>query len=245
MAHIWPYAINNTIGHLTNTRICLLTNLILMDSMTRACLELLFTGSGDELGTSDRTWNMITMSRNAHAYWGKAYFGLEWHDIVGTEKVVESGVKTEHTSFRVQWHWLPSKILDAVESQLITRQNEKLPPRRLVKLDTPDDIRSIANAISEATSRTLFRTQNTTLRDHAGHLIETGRLFTLKVDSRDLEKMKDVIDAQWLAIRMAAFSGAAEFAEDLNRTCPPGASLGVVREAANEEEEHNFRCSSK
>lgn len=95
-------------------------------------------------------------------------------------------------------------------------------PKQLVRFGTPQDLYSLAtlleNAFNEPHPR--YSTKEAVLRDQHGRVIETGRIFSLKVDKRDLDKMKAAIDAQWLAIRMAAFSGAGEVAYNLDKECP-------------------------
>lgn len=193
-------------------------------SVERQLHTLLADPGSGWLGQSDRPWNMVTVSPDIQAHWENAHFGLKWHDSIGHEKVVEDGEETEYTIFRVQWHWLPANIADSLGSRLITRQDEPLAPKRLVQLDTPEDITAIVNAINEATtsSQHLSSTEKPVLKDHEAHAIETGRLFTLKVDRRDEDKMKAVIDAQWLALQMAAFSGAADVVDKLDRECSNG-----------------------
>ncbi|MBE3041259.1 hypothetical protein IMZ48_01465, partial [Candidatus Bathyarchaeota archaeon] len=67
----------------------------------------------------------------------------------------------------------------------------------------------------------MVSTKGAIARDENGRLIESGRLLTLKVEAKDLDKAKTVIDAQWLALRMAAVSGAAEVADELDKQPPP------------------------
>lgn len=136
----------------------------------RTHLDRLFAGSGDDLGTSDKSWNMITMSGNAYKYWEKAYFGLKWYDEVTTETATVEGKEVEYTLFRVQWHWLPTKVLDALPSQLVDRRGDQVLARRLVKLDTLEDVRSITSTLSEAINDppVQHNTEKATLRDSDG-----------------------------------------------------------------------------
>jgi hypothetical protein len=223
VAHIWPFAINEDKAKVKRTKMMLSRHLLLMNPVKRAQLEVLFTGSGDELGTSDKTWNMITMNGVAHDYWRRAYFALKWHSEVGTKMLRVGGEMVEHTIFRVQWHWLPLNVLNALSSQPKDKRDDQVPARHLIDLDTPDSINSIAGTISAAIDNPPIQhsTEKATLRDSDGRLIETGRLFTLQVATKDRDKMKAVIDAQFLAILMASFSGAGESVDDLNPVVPP------------------------
>jgi hypothetical protein len=224
VAHIWPHAVNDKVDSCFNTKEVLSRCALLLNPALLTKLNDLLIGQDKLLGLSDLPWNMLTMSRNKHAYWGKALYGLQWHDVVEHEfDLDEDGKEIEYTVFRVQWHWLPKKIADSIQSKLSPHPHKPLPPRRLVRLETAEDITSVANAINESISspQSLCSPKKATLRDCDGRLIETGRLFTLRVAREDEEKMKTVIDAQWLAIRMAAFSGAAEVADELERHCSP------------------------
>lgn len=63
------------------------------------------------------------------------------------------------------------------------------------------------------------------MRDQHALLLESGRVLTLKVGARDLDKAKTIIDARWLALQITALSGAAEAVEELNKDPPPPALI--------------------
>lgn len=198
------------------------------------------------LANSDEPFNMLTMNPQASRYWGKAYFGLEWHDVGETRTVVDpkTGKETKYTSFRVKWHWLAAKMPDSFASHLTSQTETTLKPRRLVRLETKKDVKSIEGSLAKVIRQPhhLFSAKNARLRDEHGRLIETGRIFTLRVESKDLEKTKGMIQAQWIAVRMAAFSEAGEVAYKLDRECPLDldicalAHANIVREVAGQPE---------
>ena len=197
----------------------------------RHSLEDLFVSSG-EPGLSDEPWNMINMNRIGHKYWEKAYFGLQWVGLCGEETGVDPVTKQEvtYTRFKVMFHWLSPKIREAIQTHLTYPRGVKIPPKQLVRLDTLEDLRSLTDILGNILKEPhpIYSTKKAVLRDHQGRSIETGRVFEMKVDKRDVDKMKAVIDVQWLAIQMAAFSGAAEVSDDLDRECPPNYYLVMM-----------------
>lgn len=196
--------------------------------MRNRLLDLITPADG-ELASSDRAWNMIPMRRDIHHHWGKAYFGLKW---VGEQTPRdEAGL----TTVKVQWHWLPSRLVDNLPPADLPRclpvpEGQKPnDAKRLVNLDDEDATGQIRQAMvrtiqePNAVSRlaTNVSASTATVRDPSGHLVQSGRIFTLKVQADDLDKTKTVIEAQWLALQMAALSGADEVADDLDINPPP------------------------
>lgn len=177
-----------------------------------------------ELGLSDKSWNMITMNPTAHRFWSKVYFGLEWKGIVGISRdMMDDGNTVEYSHVTVKFHWLPDVIPDALEAYLRSdARRSELAPARLVRLDTDPDRESIAEILEAQFRRShpIFPKKNASLRDSHGRLIETGRIFTLKIATEDLPKTKATIDLIWLAAKMASFAGAGEVIEELDRTPP-------------------------
>lgn len=188
-----------------------------------------------ELAASDKAFNLICLRQDLHEYWGKAHFGLKW--IGNVSEPDQNGYKT----FEVQWHWMPSRLVDRLSSRasdgsntpgLIDEVKGNVPDmRREVDLDTEKG----RNAISQALVR-VFEEPNldsrqpppksiagpkVIVRDEDGHLIQSGRVFRLKVRAQDVEKTETLIKAQWLALKIAAIAGAGENADDLNWKIPP------------------------
>jgi hypothetical protein len=215
---------NSKHDNLRNLKACLNRCALTLNIRMKRDLEDLFIGSG-EVGSSDEPWNITNMNRTGHTYWGKAYFGLQWVGVCGEKLGIDpiSKEQVTYTVFNVMFHWLSPRIRKAIESHLRYPSGVKLEPKQLVRLDTRQDLRSLTDLLGDAFNEPhpRYSTKPAVLRDQHGRLIETGRIFEMRVDQRDLHKMKAVIDAQWLAIQMAAFSGAGEVADDLDRECPP------------------------
>ena len=51
--------------------------------------------------------------------------------------------------------------------------------------------------------------------------VESGHILRLKVKTADLKKTKTLIEAQWVALKLAVLCGAADVADKLNRDPPP------------------------
>lgn len=223
VAHIWPFACNNTESRRENSLDCLLQLRVGMSMSLDYSLRGLFGEDSDELAPTDRAFNMITMCPQAHRYWSKAYFGLEWKGVVAEEPETYD----TYTRFTVQWHWLPAHLPESFISQVSYQDTKKVDARRLVRLDSDTVVNSIVTALREATAEPyrLFTSKPASVRDGHGRQIESGRIFTLKVETKDLQNIKALIESAWLATRMAAFAGAAEEPYDLDRTCHIGLRL--------------------
>lgn len=223
-AHIWPFAINSTVRNMRNLRSCLIRSALTLNPVMRRKLEWLF-GYTDEPGSSDKAWNMASVNVTGCDYWEKAYFGLQWVGVRGEESGTDPITEEEvtYTIFNVMFHWLSPKIRDAIKSHLRYPMEVGLTPKQLVRLETSQDLHSLTELLGDAFNEPhpQYSTKGVVLQDQHGRQIETGRIFSMKVDRRDLDNMKTLIDAQWLAIQMAAFSGAGEVAYDLDRGCPP------------------------
>jgi hypothetical protein len=200
----------------------------LSEGLRNRIVDLITLADG-ELASSDRAWNMIPMRRDIHHHWGKAYFGLKW---VGEQTPRdEAGL----TNVKVQWHWLPSRLVDKLPPDNLSKclpvpkGQKPNDAKRLVNLDDEDATGLIRQAMvrtiqePNAVSRlaTNVSTSTATVRDQSGHLVQSGRIFTLKVEADDLHKTQTVIEAQWLALQIAALSGAGEVADDLDINPPP------------------------
>lgn len=197
----------------------------------------------ERLAASDAPWNIITIAPGVHQLLENAFSALKWLGLTGEIVVItqerEEVMTIEYAYCRVQWFWLSPTIHDEVKNHIIPHQ-ERLIPRRCVRLDSEEDIESLASVIEDSllqphkrfsprTTKKGKGKEKVTGRDELGRLIETGRVFQLKVDKRDLEKTKTVVEAQWLLSRKAAFSGAADVWDQLNRQSPPTNSLRPAR----------------
>ncbi|KAL6851284.1 hypothetical protein ACO1O0_008412 [Amphichorda felina] len=229
VCHIWPFVPTKTQDGVDRTRRILMNSLMAFGGDLRSKLLKLIVPIDGELAASDRAWNMIPMRKDIHNHWGKAYFGLKW---IGEQTPRdEAGL----TTVKVQWHWLPSRLVDKLRRHdlpkclPVPKEQKPNDAKRLINLDDEDATGLIRQAMvriirePNAVSRlpTAVSASTATVRDQSGHLVQSGRIFILKVQADDLDKTQAVIEAQWLAIQMAALSGAGEVADDLDINPPP------------------------
>jgi hypothetical protein len=170
---------------------------------------------------------MVSMDPYVHVLWGKAFFGLKWLGVKGIEHNTGSqGNEIEYTLFTVQWYWLSDQIPGSLESYLETpaeaTAQRLIRPRQRVRLGGDGELGSLADSLRDSFAHAPARhpTIGIRARDQQGRLIESGRIFTLKVETGDLSRIKTVIDYQWLAVRMASMPGAAQVADDLEKEPP-------------------------
>ncbi|KAI3329130.1 hypothetical protein HD806DRAFT_519416 [Xylariaceae sp. AK1471] len=152
----------------------------------------------NEVGGSDKAWNLLCLNQQLHFWWGKPYFGL---------KYLESEMSTENpdvTIITIQFQWLPklqSRIPLQRDAEYIKRflESETVPKGGVIKA---------------------FR--------GSGHPVQTGDTFRIKVSTTDADKMRQALNLQWALVRIAALTGGAEALElDDNDNDEP-APLGNV-----------------
>lgn len=243
--HWWPYSSTKNPKKWRVTRKVLRDNLLALNpNFQEQLMKFIVPKAGsleDRLAASDAPWNMVTMSPGMHRALDSALFALKWLGATGeTIKVTRKRgariITIVYAYYRVQWFWLPPSIHDAIQSH-IAPNKEKLEPRHCVRLDSEEDIESLASILESSLQpqkqfsprASAKGKEKVTARDEFGRSIETGRVFQLKVDQDDLEKTKAVIEAQWLLSRMAAFSGASEVWDQLDSESPSSYGLQAAR----------------
>ncbi|KAM0326192.1 hypothetical protein ACHAQA_006789 [Verticillium albo-atrum] len=217
----------------------------------KALRDILVPGSG-ELAASDKAYNMITMSTMLHRYWGQCYFALRY---MGNETPIkDSGPElppqvrstrsspqatagsstqtpmTKYTEYDVQFVWMPKNIPDALGP--LARAGSGPVYHRTFDLDSKNADQmtsSLRQALGnprteERRDRTEGR-QKKAVRDIHGRALESGHIITLKVATKDLPKVKALIEAQFVITKMGAFSGAGEAPEELNTEPPPSPTI--------------------
>ena len=212
-----------------------------MDPADYNVLRALFCPAHKELGSSDKSWNMLSLNPQLHRYWSKGLFGFKLLKDGGEDaragNTQDSPSANEFASIQVEFRWLSSKIATALGAFLEddTTGGSKGDTTRVVKLDA-GNVETIAQAIDSARfpSTTLSNVPGVTAH-HAksGRPIESGHIITLRVKREDKEKMEVALQAQWVALQMAAFCGAAEVADELDEGTPP---LSPVPSISDDEE---------
>lgn len=225
VCHIFPFAINAKVADRNNIRHVIQFSHWIPDDKRLDLLDIFAPESG-ELAASDKEFNLLCFSAHIHTLWTKAFIGLKWTGVV-SEGMMETRRaarnQPEYMSYRVEWRVLPHIVAEAVgkRNRLIQPEGENYLPRRLVDIDSPGATESFKEALAESLDEdNIPPTSQVTVMDNCGHLVETGRLLTFRARTEDLEKVKTLIEAQWLAIQMAAISGAAGAPDELQRKSP-------------------------
>ena len=238
--HIWPFSANNNVDNFTNTQEVLSRSLGLLSPSLFSGLTQLLAPDTDELGSSDKAWNMIALSPELQSYWSKAYFGLKW---IGADNPTSND--NDIATFKVEWHWLPRDAVGALERRLgkLKRTNHCSLPE--IDLKSEKVVNLVCHALKEAWTppSSTFPELARTKYASSSRPVETGHIISLRVKRSDLDKTEILIKTQWLAVQMAALSGAGEIADELIRKPPrpmDGPPIPLFpslrpREAADEE----------
>ncbi|MBE3044930.1 hypothetical protein IMZ48_20695 [Candidatus Bathyarchaeota archaeon] len=192
---------------------------------------------------------MLSLNPKLHWYWQKAYFGLKWvrpvevplNDLVEgmvledrtggsfvQEKRRNSGshgvdyTAKEFTAFQVEWRWLANEMSDSLKRFATRPEGARHEAAWTLDLRSDDAATRIEDSLRATLNETspVSTKRATALHAHTGRPIESGDIITLRVESKDLDKVKTLIEAQWIAVQMAAFSGAADAPDDLDGEAP-------------------------
>lgn len=239
VCHILPFTLNNTSDNIEATRNVFSTLRNLMSPETQGRLIDLLCPTHNELGSSDKTWNMITLNTQLHRYWSKAYFGLKLVEENNEPEPPKDAEDEEFTTIQVEWRWLPNKIPKALEKSLGPISSAKGHAAREVNFES-ETLESMASSIHDALTRTtpISPMGATAKHSDSGRPIESGHIITLKAKREDALITKTLIQLQWIAMQMAAFSGAGEIADELDSRPPtPHLPLFPLYDEDEEEEE--------
>lgn len=154
---------------------------------------------------SDLTCNLVSLCADLARHWGKAHFGLKWYSSLAT------GAGDGLSTVLLEFHWLPESISRAVDGCLVSSDDRgKDEARRRVSLDDVEGLAESLRGTLLSASRVSCRGA---ARDCHGRPWESGRLLEVRMAAGDVEDFKTLIEGQWLMVRIAALSGAAEDVE--------------------------------
>lgn len=190
VCHLVPFSVNDEEDKRKNFFYKLFgTNLLFNGRAQGQRIRRYFTSS---LGISDKKWNMISLERQLHHWWGKFYFGLE---CLGPVYLPDKpkGIST----LQLRFHWMPRN----------TRPGQRLPrnPEDFVKVF--DDILGSPSVPGHLVAAA---------RPESGLTVQTGDIFYIDIDTIYVEKMKAAFDIQWALIKITAMAGGAEALELLD-----------------------------
>ncbi|KAL7933024.1 hypothetical protein V8C35DRAFT_281348 [Trichoderma chlorosporum] len=138
-------------------------------------------------GCSDKSWNMLSLSPTLHTWWKKCVFAFKCIAVNATDE--------ENATVRLQFHWMPRNMV-----------NPRAPAE-----PTERDIETMLITVPEPHGAILGDNHRV-----SGRPLETGQTFDISMTAEEAFKMKVMIDAQWVVVRLAAISGLARGWEDRN-----------------------------
>ncbi|KAG7119613.1 hypothetical protein HYQ45_014932 [Verticillium longisporum] len=299
VCHIWPFAVNNSPRKAKTLR------------QTLACFTIVaFPGSGfldlerllcpnDDIASSDKAWNMLTMAPTQHRDWSKVRFGLKFVDgsvkILGSnaahgdgasrtghkKKATEEAPETpkakvnrssrtksssswprrtgapeapgpsiqdndtsEWSSYSVELHWLPRRVVEELNKHTTDSGSDLCYNK--IKIDSDEETELLRATLSDVFANKYLTDKDTTdedlkgkgpadvdeappkalMWDSSGRPVESGHVFTLRAATADMAKTEAMIRTQWLMLKIAALSGAAEAVDNLDREPPTDPRVG-------------------
>lgn len=164
-----------------------------------AARQPLFAG----LGSSDKVFNILSLTPTLHRFWSRAYCAFKWHGL--------SKVDGEETYVLLQFHWMP--------------RSSHVNGARYIDLDDqtdPECNRSIIGGLSHhygpdgnshCSTEECANCKGThgcsIVNVEHGHPLRSGHLFTVKRPTATIDSFQQMINLQWAINRAAALSGAA------------------------------------
>ncbi|KAF5004685.1 hypothetical protein FDECE_8827 [Fusarium decemcellulare] len=195
-----------------------------------ALMSALFVGFGQEvnalgaliklfsgLGTSDKPFNMVAMTPTLHELWKKGCFALKWF---ATSPSDHPGL----TDIKLQFIWMPwSPVRDATQVALLEdeKDEKKCLLSGLNHFCGPQGPPSGCDPNCKHCAK--VNTVPGIVHPHTARPIESGTIIFVTRPSDMVEDFKVMIDLQYVLIRAAAISGAAQAPELL----APGTDEGV------------------
>ncbi|KAL7792805.1 hypothetical protein V8C43DRAFT_322149 [Trichoderma afarasin] len=170
VCHIMPSSISVSEASISAFTSSTVVSNLLGDSGDEIC-HVFLRGN---LGSLDKSWNMICLHPLVRMWWSECLFGL---------KCLGIDSNGEHSTVKIQFHWMPINTV---------KPHQRVEPPYDKAIDT-----MLESMVSEV-QKGYF------------HGLESGQTFEIQLASEeDATKMKAALDVQWIAVRLAALSGAA------------------------------------
>lgn len=203
MCHIIPFATN---ASQTNIQFYGVTRFYSSSFLGHDIEDELNVLVVDEPGSSDKSWNMLSLHPTLHALWEKCLFGIKCLGIVPHDN--------EYSKIQLQFHWMPYQ----------TRK-----PGDMIKTPYENFIREISQSPVNEQANPAITME---VRRDSGRELETGQTFEILAEKDDAEKMKVALDVRWAVVRLAAISGAARAwdLEDDPDECDDGGSIATTEQ---------------
>ena len=186
--HIVPFAFNSNNENMDASHVLISRSRKLFWADRIVLNQLL----SENLGSSDKSWNMLALSPQIHDWWGKGLLAFRCMGIIP---------ETSSITLMLQIRWMPF------------REVKELSSRRLVDLDNEcDDVLRDLKSLSMPPEEPVSVPNGGRIavsRSTSSLKIISGDIFKIQLDNEEAMKMKHMIDVQWLMISILALSGAA------------------------------------
>ena len=140
------------------------------------------------VGVSDRRWNLVSLEKQLHDWWGRFYFAFKY---LGTTEPL-AGNDEAIATLKIQFHWMPRK---ADNNYLTTEE-------RTAQNWTAQFKASYGDPTTTKPSCAITRPAN-------GRIIKTGDLFYVRIAEKKLDKMVHAFAVQWALTKILAMAGGA------------------------------------
>ncbi|KAF5608461.1 uncharacterized protein FSUBG_4679 [Fusarium subglutinans] len=203
VCHIFPFALNETVDNTNRTKKFFAATEALVSADFRRTYTPLMANASN-LGGSDKAWNLICLNKTLHDWWGRAYWGFQYH---GIEAVTEPGDGSKKkVRVTLIFRWLPRFIA--------MRERE------------PDDVTLAGDSNSlDALNGELQRffqdesyypteiprkPGHVEFRLHTGETLKSGQKFHFIMDTGDAPDFRHVVELQWASLCLFIMKGGAE-----------------------------------
>ncbi|KAF5562561.1 hypothetical protein FNAPI_3135 [Fusarium napiforme] len=186
VCHIFPFALNETVDNATKTKKFFGATEGLVSADFRRTYTPLMADARN-LGGSDKVWNLICLNKTLHDWWGRAYWGFQYH---GIDAVSEPGDGNK------------SKVREPDGVTLAGDNNS---------LDALNgEVHRFSQDESYYPTETPRKPGHVEFRLHTGETLKSGQEFHFIMDTEDAPGFKHMVDLQWASLRLFVMKGGAE-----------------------------------
>lgn len=193
VCHIVPWSLNKSLRNIMSTRQFSTGISSMLGARYGAYYEGILAPSTqtsmqaeDPRGQSDKSWNMICLNPQLHAWWGKAYFAFK------PSITKKSG---EKAIVDLQFHWMP-KIITNATSDYTSIANQL---KESMKSDPTLSIKPHACHGSPIVQAFL----------QSGERLATGHVFSVEMNITEALHFYNMMNLQWISIQIIALAGGA------------------------------------
>ena len=189
--HIVPFAFTSNDENMTVTS-ALIKGSYSLFGTEAASLTRLICGN---VGASDKAWNMLALSPNAHRGWSRGYFGFECKGLVPG---------TSSTAIILQMRWMVRSNIKGLNAKHpVDLENDRESASDDLRYYSQPPASPCAFSTKSGGGMVYFTWSESCLK------VRAGDLFKIEMAHEDAVNMKSMIDFQWAMVRILALSGAA------------------------------------